>query len=1338
MNSCAVIPQVKGNDGKIKDSRLYKDLLSFTHNNRKTANAIYYRTKNQDFLNDYKDILIFDENNEPTFSSLINVGLNDFISEESIKNTIGTSAGFYKNGKPVETEDTAENYSNVTEAANTFNSNSEYKDLFKAIVSRTDNGTIVTELLRNTENVSFTAKKQEFNYKLNQRIRRFLSEHNIGVGVLNNLDRRLGRKGVADFDISKKETDGLINIIRIAEGSEGEKVLPEEFAHFIVEACEDSPIIIRLVNLFKNREIAETVLGNDATSYNSLTDNQMAHEAAARVLAASLLGENVDTMYSRLVDRANGVVKNRFRKMSIKKIEDMVAQVRKEVDEFTSDIFSQHLQKISKIFNKGSYSNIDSRIQRMQKVLDRMIKQEIRRFEMTERTRTARGGSGREYSAQQRLFVNLLKGHLAAGQFQQGMLSYMEEMSSMINWIDDMVNNIANSSEYEKNSANIRRAADMIASYEPVLTEMRELLMNDPTLSDSDLAPQIQGLVDQLSLKISNTKSKINTLSFDLFFDFLSEYMPEGGIDITIGKRAGHIDKETLKKLLETADHDMSLINTWLDSAVYSTDIAIKLASYAIKERKEASRRRVIDIRKTIQAAAEELKDSGINNFEFMYAKDSKGNYTHQYIGPVNYARYFEAEREMYRTADERYGKNSTPNKRKYIAGWYKANKKNGAPDPVKYHDSSFDELTEAQRKFYDTFMSLRDSLVKLLPDNIFEGGSVNDPMRAIQINKDFIDRILSASGSGDMLNKMWTTVKEQIQIAEDETEFGEIRRTLQDFSGKEILSIPMPFLKKLSDPNDISHDAVSTLISFADMAVNYDEMSKIVGQLEVGKTVMENREVAKESGGKKLISEIRLLGSKETLAVNKTEKRFVTAFNNLLESQVYGKYSEDAGDINIPVVKTVNIQKATSLFARLTSMMQIGFSPIVAISSGLSDIANVNSEAVAGEFFNMKELMKADSAYFKGLFSYLGEFKNPVKTSKLALFLEKFNVLADYENEVRAPEYQKSFWKKLFSTNTVYFMLRMGSHFGQSRTAIAQAMNLKLKDTDGNPITLWDALEVQYIDPSNPDYGARLVLKDGVTKEDGTAFSETDETQFTNSVIGLNHRLYGVYNQGDKNALQRKAWGKLLFMYRNWMVTALNRRFAASDYDMMTNSEVEGYYRTAWRFITRLAADLKEAKFAVATRWNELSDYEKGNLKRAITEITTLALLTICTSWLMTDWEDKDNPWAMRMSKYFARRLQTEIGAMTPSLGMLQEMGRLVKSPMASIQITENALNFISNILNPLHWGIPGVGDEYILQSGKYEGHSRLYKSFMDNVPVVNQIYRFSHPEESMGYFNQ
>ena len=66
MNSCAIIPQVRDNNGNIRDSKLFKDLLSLTKNNRSISKKLYGISKNPKFLNDYKAELSFDDANEVT------------------------------------------------------------------------------------------------------------------------------------------------------------------------------------------------------------------------------------------------------------------------------------------------------------------------------------------------------------------------------------------------------------------------------------------------------------------------------------------------------------------------------------------------------------------------------------------------------------------------------------------------------------------------------------------------------------------------------------------------------------------------------------------------------------------------------------------------------------------------------------------------------------------------------------------------------------------------------------------------------------------------------------------------------------------------------------------------------------------------------------------------------------------------------------------------------------------------------------------------------------------------------------------------------------------------
>lgn len=69
--NCAIIPQVRNNKDQIVDSRLFKDLLAYTGNNRAETTRLYLITKSSEFIKDWNPRLTLDENNEPTLRSLL-------------------------------------------------------------------------------------------------------------------------------------------------------------------------------------------------------------------------------------------------------------------------------------------------------------------------------------------------------------------------------------------------------------------------------------------------------------------------------------------------------------------------------------------------------------------------------------------------------------------------------------------------------------------------------------------------------------------------------------------------------------------------------------------------------------------------------------------------------------------------------------------------------------------------------------------------------------------------------------------------------------------------------------------------------------------------------------------------------------------------------------------------------------------------------------------------------------------------------------------------------------------------------------------------------------------
>ena len=179
MESCAVIPQIKGKDGNVKDSKLFNDLLSFTNNNREQTNRLYYITKNPKFQSDYSDILKYDDLGEVTMNSLLKLDLSSMLEESNLKRKISENYGFFEKGTPIVLDDTTENYNSLVEKAISFNTSSEYKDNFSAIIRRTPERGIYVSLEKSTTETQVLAQKMAASYNLNKKIRDFLGKNGI-------------------------------------------------------------------------------------------------------------------------------------------------------------------------------------------------------------------------------------------------------------------------------------------------------------------------------------------------------------------------------------------------------------------------------------------------------------------------------------------------------------------------------------------------------------------------------------------------------------------------------------------------------------------------------------------------------------------------------------------------------------------------------------------------------------------------------------------------------------------------------------------------------------------------------------------------------------------------------------------------------------------------------------------------------------------------------------------------------------------------------------------------------------------------------------------------------
>ena len=1348
--SCAIIPKVRDSKGNIRDSKLFKDLLSFTSNNRPEAVRIYQITKSQQFIADWNPRLTLDDAGEPTLRSLLQkTNLSKYIPDSKVLERLNRDIGYYKRGmdRPALQAINPENVRKLTQKAIQFNTTSDFRDEYVASTikiqdSETNRVYMGVHVEKRNRLNSLNAQKMEYNHHLNTRLRQILEAHGVSVGALTDLEERMGIHGVTDFDVAKVAADGMVELIRLAQGEAGEKALPEEFAHFALRALGDNPLVTRLINTIANNGLSAQILGDEYTDYAAAyhgDEAKLAEEAAGKLLAEHLLKEAAikPAPYRNLLQRVIDAIKNLFSRISASDIKRATIDANRDVSKIAKDILGGRLDEDMNIesLNKGGrLYNLGDRVARDRAILQKVIDNELKRLKIYEKR-----NPDAPFSVNQRLLIDRLESELANNNEMEGIFAFVQDAVEELKKIDRRLTMLQGTpaTDMRDRAKVMRDIRNYLYSYKGILDIIHDAAIEERRYADNRYEDKVKGTLDELTVLLRDLFKEYNKVAMPLFVDFIRPFVGEAVV-VPFGKWKGKTIKA--EDLLKIADEDISFFDRWLDSMADSSSQLLRVIDQAVKRSKGNARLRTIEYRKRLEAAIITLERAGVKDTEWMFETDSQGNKTGRYISEIDFGKYQEEKEKMLTRLREKYGENPVgEDARKYSderSAWYEQNleEHNGRRRPKisLYGSSNYANMNAAQRAYYDTIMQIKSELDAMLPDKYTTLTS------AVKIRKDLIERVKQSDGVKQGGTQIWEAIKDQFIRRTDDTDFGD-KATVKDFEGNEVQMLPIYYtkLKEGESPNDISTDVTSTMIAYAAMANDFAEMNKIVDVLEVGRDILrDNLEITKTSGGKPLVERFTSIGRRVESVVTKgkEDRRIIQRLNDFFEMQVYGRYMADEGTFGD---SRIDKGKVANFINRITSLNMLGLNLLSGISNVATGKVMMRIESFAGEFYSEKNTLMADRTYGQALPAYLAEVGNRVKTSKLALWDELFNVLQEYETDARDSNFDRKTWfSQMFGTSALFILNNAGEHWMQNRTSLALADAYKMKAPDGKIVSLWDAMEVVYTDPNDHKKGAKLQVKAGYTKEDGSAFTQEDIIAFSRKSAAINQRMHGIYNKIDRSAVQRLAIGRMAIMFRKWIKPSLNRRFKSASYNYDMQSWTEGYYRTTGRFLLQLAKELREGQFALSANWRTLKKTEKANIKRALTEAGHFLILTAFLG--LVDWGDKDRPWLEAMIEYQARRLFTELGAQIPGPQMSKEAFTILKSPAAGIKTAEGIIDLIG-LLNPYNYEYFG-GEEAILQSGRYKGHSRAYRLFFESpaIPMNKTIYKGLHPDESIPFFKQ
>lgn len=834
-----------------------------------------------------------------------------------------------------------------------------------------------------------------------------------------------------------------------------------------------------------------------------------------------------------------------------------------------------------------------------------------------------------------------------------------------------------------------------------------------------------------------------------LFLEFLKPFVGES-ITIYVKENGkGRVPKQvSIKELMETAEGDVTFLQRWLNSMADNPNALLQIFDKVVKIAKDEKRLKVISKAQEILALGKEYEVRGVTNYDRFFEDDNNNYISHLVIRGKDYSydrsKYEAAKKEFSKYLDNKYGERPEigtepyKKKNKEMDDWLKGTETTPGnlikikdendneliiPNPTKY-PSRYHSLTATEKEFYDKWIEKKAELDELI------GPNHTHLTNTIKIRKNGIER-LSGVVSGRAITEFVESTKAKFMKSFDD----EVNYTggIRGFDGAEVMKLPLYYISGKGNSKDISHDMIGTLVAYAEMAYNYDAMNSIVNPLEIGRYLTyQNIDIQASRSSRPLVETFTVGGKtiKTPIKVNTAKSNFADLLDDFFESKIYNRYLKDTGDIpNTNIDKN----KAASFLLKTGSMVQLGFNLFAWIANAVTGASMQMIEAFTGEFFNARELFNADRAFVKEMTSYVGQLGQRIQTNKLALFDEMFDVRQNFRTKNNHRSFNnRNLLLRIFGPNLQYLGQDAGDHWLYNRTAIAVAMKYKLKDSSGKKISLWDALVTVPLDPAHPEYGKKLVLKDGVTKEDGSAFTSRDISDLSGRMRYINQHMFGIYNEEDAVAARRTIIGRFLLQYRDWIPAQFRYRFGrkTTNLEKGAGESFEGYYRTTGRFLMNIGKELMKGSFHLSQVWNELDKDDRRNLRRAGIEVGWYLAIIAMVNMMKGD-DDKNRTWAKRLLSYILTRERTEIGALVP-FGMPKEMINIMKSPFANTSIISDYWN-LWLCLNPMNYT-----DE--IKSGDYKGHSTAYRAFMRSPLTLwyRNYKRTLHPEKSERYYNQ
>ena len=644
----------------------------------------------------------------------------------------------------------------------------------------------------------------------------------------------------------------------------------------------------------------------------------------------------------------------------------------------------------------------------------------------------------------------------------------------------------------------------------------------------------------------------------------------------------------------------------------------------------------------------------------------------------------------------------------------------------------------DARWKFYDFIRNMTEEANQHLPYSNRLG------LRLPGVTNDFRERLKTGSGLvanfKESLNREFTVQADDI---ERDQEF------IKDSKGNIKAFLPIHYTADLRPPsteeltktynlkdekyrskvsldtfiqrgrkNNQSYDIPTIFFKFWEMANDYGEKQEILPEMELAKYIIENRKTDKLTKPKGKLAKLReqVTGKEREENNNNLAKQL----NDWFMTYMYGHPKKHQGDFKIFGLK-FDTAKIADFMNKYTAFNLLGLNIMQGSANAILGEALQMTEAIAGEYITTKSYFRGTDYYMRNLPAMLADVGRRGKESVASLLMESYDAV----NEPITEELGRATRVRQLDIDALHMFTKGGEHEMQGRFLFSTLKDKRMFDAEGKDIG-------NALDFYTAENGKLIFDKEDKVDEVKSEWTENDRFRHQFKVKGILSRIHGAYGALEKVAIQRGAGGRMAYMFRKFVEPGFKRRWGKRAYNERIEDFVEGNYRTTGEFFKSMFTNYQEFKMNLLAKskheWSNMSDMEKANIRRTISEVgfLVLAILMAKVALAALRSDDDDDEWNDRyyaFIAYQAARLKAELLFYVSP----KETFSILRSPAASLSMAENVGKLFGHLT-------VGWGDVY--ERGPWKGKLKMSKTLNDMIPGGRQYYRVKNMKDQTSWF--